>query len=255
MIMSGILVGIFGNVIFVTIQALVKDFFGENDENLKNRIYELLEMATKEFFENYGEVYIPQSSFLARESNIKLIIRSFFYGNNINLYYELDRQGFDNDPDVSEEHLLFFIETLNKLTEDDFLLSKIKTQKNYYEESKNHFEVAKETNNNVNKILDSLNKVPSKGSEKNKWMFYDNKTGKETPVKIGKRYTDKFSNGVEFEYMFNDAGTVHVNFKDIYGRVTYSEFDLDGNAKNTKLPFDLSEYTLVLPKEEVNNYT
>lgn len=243
--LSGILVGIFGNAIFSMIRGVSYDLFGDRDENLNDRIYESLEKATEAFFEKYDEIYDPHGSFLARETNIELIIKSFFYSKDINLLRDLDRQGFGDIPDVSESHLSSFLEILTEITQNDFLLNKIETQKR-------HYKVTQELGNDVKKILDSIERLPSKDAEnKPNWVFRDEKTGQKIPIETNKKYTERFSNGAEIEYMFNENGTVHVNYKDIYGRVTYTELDLDGNIKNTKLPFNLSEYTLVLPREEI----
>lgn len=69
--LDGLLIGIFGKRIFAVIQGMVTALLGEKDDDLNNRIYGSLELATKDFFKQYGQIYQPYSSFLARESNIR----------------------------------------------------------------------------------------------------------------------------------------------------------------------------------------
>lgn len=156
MLLEGILVGIFGNAIFDIIKTSVKDFVEDKDDDLKNRIYESLERAAKYFFEQHGDIYIPENSFLAREKNIELIIESYNYSNHLDLIEVLDRRSFGNTPDVSEEHLLFFVETLCRITEEDFLLSKIKEEKKHYYKSEKHYEESKEFREDIKELINSI---------------------------------------------------------------------------------------------------
>lgn len=156
MLLEGILVGIFGNAIFDIIKTSVKDFVEDKDDDLKNRIYESLERAAKYFFEQHGDIYIPENSFLAREKNIELIIESYNYSNHLDLIEVLDRRSFGNTPDVSEEHLLFFVETLCRITEEDFLLSKIKEEKKHYYKSEKHYEESKEFREDIKELTNSI---------------------------------------------------------------------------------------------------
>ncbi len=250
--LEGILVGIFGNTIFTIIQSFLTNMFHDKDEDLNNRIYESLEAATEEFFKRYGDIYkTPHNSFIARESNIRLIVNSLFYGNNINLIKEIDRRGFEEEPNVSDEHLHFFIVTLNKIMKEDYLLDKIITEKIHIQESK-------EANENIKEILETVTGQSTKDVKNNqnkaKWQLTDIATGREIPFIEGKKYHQKFPNGVEYIFMFN-GNNILVDFKDIHGRWSYHELDLEGNAKNNKFPYPISDYKLVVNENDIINRT
>jgi hypothetical protein len=249
MILEGILVGIFGNSIFAIIQSLMNSFLDDKDDDLNNRIYESLENATKDFFKEYDEIYKnPHSSFLARESNIRLIVKSIYYGKSINLLEELDRRGFDGEPDVSEEHLHFFVATLDKRMKEDYLLDKII-------EEKTHLQEAKEVNENVKKILETVIGQPTNETieKKNNWQLTDLATGKDIPFREGEKYHQKYPNGVEQIFMIK-GNKISVDFKDVNGRWSYHEIDIDsGNATNNKFPYPVSEYKIVVCESDIIN--
>lgn len=250
MAFGGILEGVFGNSIFAVIQGLMNKIYDDKDDDLNKRIYESLESTTKNFFNKYKDTYTyPHDTFLARESNIQLIIKSLFYSENIDLLNQIDKRGYRNQPNVSEEHLSYFIMTLQKTMSEDFRLNKIITEKY-------HIQGSMETKENVKKLL---NLVTAQNDTKNNdnpkrtdWKITDLSTGKELPFQIGKKYHQSFPNGVEYNYMVEED-TIYVEMKDQHGRWSYHELDLDGNAKNSKFPYELSEYKLVVQDNEVVN--
>jgi len=87
---GGILIGVFGNLIYDLIKKSLKGSITEEDADLINRIYCALDEASSQFFHHYGDEFgEPYSSFLARESNIEIIVKSMFYGNRNELVKEL----------------------------------------------------------------------------------------------------------------------------------------------------------------------
>lgn len=73
---------------------------------------------------------------------------------------ELDKRGFDNEPDVSQEHLHYFVSSLEKLMREDFILDKLL-------EEKTHIHESKLANENIKEILEvvtgqSNNTTPEK---------------------------------------------------------------------------------------------
>ena len=249
MIVEGVLIGIFGNAIFSIIQSMSNSIISEKDDELNHRIYESLEEATKDFFEKYGSTYRkPEDTFLARESNLQLIISSLFYGKKIDLINEIDRRGFHDELEVKYEHLKFFVNRLNHTMREDFMLDKIL-------EEKTHFQKNSETHDNVKKILDKVNGLASDKEDtsikpQESWKITDIKTGQEKPFKEGKRYVQKFPNGMEYNYMIVN-NIMFVEIKDPNGRVSYHEVGMDGSAKNNKFPYPISEYRLVIDETEI----
>jgi hypothetical protein len=243
-----ILLGVFGNGIYDIIKNVLKDVFHDDDDDLIQKVYCVLEETSKNFFDKYGDEFgIPSSSFLARQSNIDCIVKSLFYGNNYDLQKVLSVKGFDGTKDVTEDALNYFISTLYDNMLRDFRLSKILIEKN-------HIFQSQETSN---KIIDMLNKLANQGQTSDKkdeetfkgWTMKDS-YGNESPVIEGKSYTFKFPNGAEATYMFKD-GLIYVDFIDIHGQKSYYELDINGNLKDTRFPYELSEYSLIIPGDQI----
>lgn len=66
----------------------------------------------------------------------------------------------------------------------------------------------------------------------------------------GKQYILKFPNGVETTYMFKN-GLIYVHLIDVNGQKSYYELDFNGNVKNTKFPYELSEYKIVISDDQI----
>lgn len=249
--LEGILIGIFGNSIFAMIQGMVSALFDDKDDDLNNRIYESLELATKDFFKQYGEIYKePNSSFLARESNIRLIVQSVYFGKSMDVLEEIDRRGFDNEPNVSQGHLHHFVSTLERFMKEDFILDKIM-------EEKRHIQDSKVTNDNIKEILEIVTgqSANTTTEKKGNWQLTDLATGDKIPFAEGKRYHQRYENGVEQIFMIK-GDTISVDFKDEHGRWSYHEIDIsNGSAKNNKFPYPISDYKLVVNDSDIINKT
>lgn len=245
-----ILIGIFGNAIYDSIKEGLRDIFVDKDDDLVARVYDALEEASKSFFTefdtDFGE---PSSSFLARQDNIDVIIKSMFYGNNYDLVCQLSPIGFDGVPDVSNDALLFFVSKLNEAIMKDFRLNKIITEKNHIIESR-------ETSN---KILDTLNTMLKRDSDKaglkepsfKNWVMKD-EYGNEERIVEGKQYNIRFSNGIDITYMFKNE-LIYIDYLDVNGQRSYYELDTNGNVKKSKFPYNLSEYKVLIPEEQIVN--
>lgn len=242
-----ILLGIFGNSIYDLIKAGLKDTFIDKDDDLIGRIHSALEESSKQFFVKYGiEFGEPSSSFLARKTNIDKIVKSVFFENNFELVNELSPKGFDGANDITQEALYFFTEKLNECMMKDFRLNKIIIEKNHIYESK-------ETSKRIMDLLNNLQHMQIEGDTKEEgfygWTMQD-ELGNESPLIEGKQYVHKFPNGAETTYMFKN-GLIYVDFIDIHGQKSYYELDINGNVKNTKFPYELSEYKLVIPDDQI----
>lgn len=66
----------------------------------------------------------------------------------------------------------------------------------------------------------------------------------------GKQYILKFPNEVETTYMFKH-GLIYVHLIDVNGQKSYYELDFNGNVKNTKFPYELSEYKIVISDDQI----
>jgi hypothetical protein len=254
--LSGILVGIFGNGIYDIIKFSIKDTLLEKDDDFINRIYNSIEEASKLFFTKFGNEFgEPSESFLARQSNIDIIVKSCFYGNSFELIKEISPQGFDLSENLTYEALYFFVSKLDEVMMKDFRLNKIITEKRHINESK-------ENSNKIMNLLNSLVQQNQKSGDITKensfrgWAMKD-ASGNDIPFVEGKKYIAEGDNGVEISCMFKN-GQIYVDFTDIHGQKSYYELDIDGNVKDSKFPHDLSEYKLIIPEEQIvnkNTYT
>jgi len=248
MIIEGILLGILGNGAYDLVKSLLKDIFGEEDEDLTQRLYQCIEVASKAFFSKYQDEFgNPNSSFLARQENLDKILRSIYYGNDDELINIISPKGFDGAKDASKDSILYFVENLEKAMLNDFRLNMILTEKRHITESR---EMGDKIYHLLSQIVNSSkNEAVIVPDNKEKFTLTDG-TGNKLPFKEGEVYLQKYPNGVQIEYMVKN-GLIYVDFTDLYGQKAYYEVDFDGNVKNTKFPYDLSEYKIDIPMKDI----
>lgn len=243
---SGILIGIFGSLIYDLIKESLNDSFRKEDADLINRVQTALEEASIQFFERFGDEFgEPCSSFLAREYNIDTIVKSMFYGNKNDLVKELSPKSFDGTKDVTIEALQFFVDILNEAMMKDFRLNKIIIEKNHISESH-------ETSAKITNLIENLLNQGKVTDDKNNDSFKDwkitDEEGNEIDFIEGKQYIHKFSNGFEINVMFKN-NLIYIEVLDIHGQKSYYESDMDGNVKDTIFPYALEEYKLIIPHD------
>lgn len=245
---EGILVGIFSNSIFSFIQNANEKVDKQNDNDLAQRIHNVLEKTTKEFFRKYSKLYPnPETSFIANENNIEIIIDYFHFGKEINLKKSLDSKGIDGKTYIKNQHLDYFIQRLEKNINEDYRLSKIKATKEHYVDSQEAFSDIKD----IKRLL-GLGDGKSTRKE-NSWEFKDAVTGEKTEHKEGEKYHLKYPNGAEQIFMVKDD-IISVDIKGENAKWAYYEMDMKtGAIIDNKFPYPLSEYNLVLVESEILN--
>ncbi|ABR48423.1 hypothetical protein Amet_2265 [Alkaliphilus metalliredigens QYMF] len=243
-----ILLGIFGTEMCNLIKKALKDSLVDRDEDLIERIHSSIEEASKVFFEVYGSQFgKPSSSFLARQSNIEVIVKSIFYGSNFELSNELWPEGFDGAADASRQSLDFFVDKLNEIMMKDFRLNQIITEKKHISENEKNFK-------DIMELLGTLTqqgKTLENNKNFNNWIMKD-EYGKESKIIEGKQYRKKFPNGLDYKYMFKDD-LIYVEILDLHGQKSYYELDINGNVKDSKFPYELSEYKLIVAEDQIVN--
>ncbi len=242
---EGLLMGVFGNAIFEIIKFAIKNKFADADDDLVDRIYNCLEEATKCFFEEYHDEFGDANScFLARQKNIDIIVSHMFYDNNKDLVEELSVEGFDGAKPASKDALIFFVNKLFKLMMNDFRLNQIITEKDHIAEGHEIMDMLK-------KFIKPTGSVSnSKEDRKDEWVIKDNQ-GNDTKLIEGRQYVFKFPN-IEYRIMFKE-GNHYIEVINKNGQKSYYELDKNFNMKDGKLPYELAEYTLIIPEEEVVN--
>jgi len=74
--------------------------------------------------------------------------------------------------------------------------------------------------------------------------------GNEIPFIECKQYIRKFPNGLETKVMFKN-NLIYVEMIDIHGQKSYYEIDINGNVKDTKFPYPLEKYKLIISDDLV----
>lgn len=249
MIVEGVLAGIVGNFLHQKLADCFKEVYGVNDDILVDRTYKAFMKACELFFKKYGNEFgLPEDSFLILEENWELILRSIFYSapklNASNINPQSPSGDFVTPELIVEE----FVEMLEKEMRRDFLLDKIVSEKEYRENTSfTQSEV-------LRKIEGLCGKCESGVSDEGEPLpfYYE---GKE--ASHGKIYTVRSPNGNVMRAMVKgkDIFVEHI-FND--GAIAYYEVDINGELKNTKLPYPIEEYEVVVPenlllKEDIVN--
>lgn len=245
---EGILVGIFSNSIFSFIQNANEKVDKQNDNDLVQRIHNVLEKTTKDFFSKYSKLYPnPETTFIAKESNIEIIIDYFHFGKEINLKMSLDPKGIDGKTYIKNQHLDYFIQRLENNINEDYRLSKIKATKEHYVDSQEAF-------SDIKDIKRLLGLGYDKSTEKeSSWEFKDAVTGEKIEHKEGEKHHLKYPNGAEQIFMVN-GDIISVDIKGMNDKWAYYEMDMKtGAIIDNKFPYPLSEYNLVLVESEILN--
>lgn len=230
------LIGIGINGVYDLIKASVKDITEEENSELIEKIYNCVDCSVKEFFEHYHNKYgKPNDSFLARQENYNLIVKQMFYSEKSLLRDKLNRSGF-NGITADDESIDYFIDCLSNEMKKHYVLDKIIAEK--------------ECMNKIDEIYDTISNRHLENKNNKLDFTIKNSDGKQVPFEKGRIYHKKYENGVEYKIMINEGG-YHVEVKDIYDRVAYYDLDFHGRVTFFKPPFELTEFELVIPNEQV----
>lgn len=153
MFLETILLGVSGNTIYEFIKLSVKHIFGQNNNEVTDKIYNAFETAVQRFYERYGNEFGNLSdSFLAREENWQIILKSMFYSNSRIITDDLIPEGFQEAKPATIESMNYFIEELYKEMKKDFFLDKIIKEK----------EFMVNTTEKINKVLKKIDSISKK---------------------------------------------------------------------------------------------
>lgn len=248
MIIEGILIGVLGNAAYELIKGIGSQVFDESDDDLYKRLYNAIDKACELFFKKYSNTYgSPDNSFLARQENIEIIVKSIYYNNQDNLYDKISPKGFDGAPDASLEAIKFYISTLQKIMLEDFRLDKILVEKKHIRESD---EKNKQIIGLLEQLVNQNHKVEQQSSKHKENYTMLDMLGNKLPFNEGKRYDYTFPDGTILTFMIK-KDTIFADFTAIDGMVSYYELDFSGNVKESKFPFELSEYKVYIPQEHI----
>lgn len=220
--------------------------FKDDSTQIEVRMVEALDKTTKTFFDKYKNKYGRiEESFMGRETNIELIYKSMFPGEDINLIKEINRNGFNGNPLISENDLKEFLNEFYKQCKKDFLLSELLSNKEFKKETLDHLE-------GIHRKFEDLKLgllADNKSSFEN-FNFFDAKTNTPIDIELGKKYIFSDREG-KITYMF-DKETVFVKKELVNGTKSYLEYNIKNDSiENLKLPYPLSDYQLEYDKDEL----
>lgn len=240
---EGVLIGIFGSSAYDLIKRLLKNTFGIENEELTKKVYNALDSASKTFFDRYTDEFgEPHSSFLAREENWKIVLKSTYYSASELSVSDFNLKGFEHSKDATIEAVEYFISCVKDEMQNDWFLDKILTEKTHQDTV-----IA-----NQNKMSDTLNNILNEnGSKQEKEIRLAHTDYPEGWLpEEGKPYTKYFDNGCKVNFV-RQGNIIHLEQTLPGGGIVYYEVDPDGNVKDVDLPYPLKEYSLSIPDDLV----
>jgi|GEM_PF-4651627 len=119
-------------------------FSGE--DVLKAKVEEAYESASNVFYNKYGDEYGDElSSFLVRQQNIDVVVKSLFYGSDDISEEMINKKSFDGYKNVTSKVVIDFINILEDEFHKDFYLDKILTEKAFINDTrKEQYEIKQE---------------------------------------------------------------------------------------------------------------
>lgn len=246
MIVSGILIGMLGNTAYDIVKNLIVENLDIEENEMIKKIYGCIDLTTKQFFDRYNDHFgKPEDSFLARQENISIILKSLYFDSDIDLKKDLDRRGYAKDIDASDEAIEYFMDTLFTTMKKDIELNNYLTSKKHIIESKLDNQIIIDLLTKLNNNMPIDNKTSSESSN---WMIKDQLgnlskyiPGKPIKVKMERSYA---------ELMIKDD-IYYIEFIDNNGLKSYYEVNKKGEIIDFRPPFLLSEYSLKLNSEDV----
>lgn len=226
-----------------------KLFKDENASIISGKLEHYLDKTTEEFFRKHNQYGYDHDSFLANENNVSLILKSMFYGEEIDLINEIDRRGFNDNSEISKEHLEEFLTLFYKNCKSDFELADIMYDKNFKRNTSNSLEY-------LEKGMDRLLKQQKVSeTEKVGWTAYDERTNESMNILERKKYNINHENGLSQTFKIN-GDVISYKQTTLSGEKIYADVDMEtGTAFNIKPPFPWEEYSIVYDEDEVIHKT
>ncbi|MEC0126526.1 hypothetical protein [Paenibacillus pabuli] len=241
-----ILLGVLGNSAYDILKKIIKKQFGQEDEEIIQMFITSIETTSKHFFDIYGDEYgTLESSFLSVQQNWEVLLRSIFYGAEEIKGENFIISGLGLDKGEVLKGANKFLELLQLEMSKQWKLDKILTEKRHMIESEKYM---KETNEKLSflenfiKGLASTNQ-PSKDSE---IPSIEANLGI-NKIEFNKKYKMDFINGASINYMLNQE-LIYVEYVFEDGATAYYEVDYSGAVRNSKFPYPLEQYEIVIPE-------
>lgn len=242
MMIGSIMISILGAAVYDGVKEISKELTGIKDDEIIDKIYECIENSMIKFKNEYSEKYKKgNDSFLAREENLKLMIQLFHYSSSIDLIKQLNKKGFVENMDATEEEIISFVNILNQEINEYFVLDKIITEK------KN----ANVINDKLDNIGSDIKRITRKNNEEIKNEMYlvkEDGTKISCENKIKSKY--KLGEDTIVETLMKNK-TCHVDVTNRNGDNSY--YEIDNQNGLTSSTIDLSKYKLDFIEEDILN--
>jgi len=241
---SGVLAGILGNGAYDFVKTLTGSLFGEQSDELTQRVYAALDGAADQFFETYDDQFgEPSNSFLAREENWKAVLQSVYYSSDALDAQQLNGEGYHEARHATPEALSHFVNLVKENMHSDWFLDKILVDKSRRQEVVQNQEA-------MASILNALiSSTDDEVTPKEHRLAHPDYPDGWLPEE-GKPYTKSFSNGGKVNFV-RQGSIIHLEQTLPSGEKVYYEIDPEGNLEDIDLPYPLREYELVIPESIV----
>lgn len=214
-----------------TVKTLVSDIFQEDNQELLDTVYDAIDYASEKYFDRYGDQFgTPSDSFLSRQENWDVVLRSMFYGQDELKIEDFNLEGYNDAPTPTTKSLEYLIESLLNVMRKNWELDKILSEKKGLRQI-----------DEIKSIVGGL--AGKKGNNEILVQAFIDKEAKR-PIQ-NKLYELNLENGARLTYMVKkDTACVEYIFPD--GASAYYEVDIEGNVNKYKSPYPLDQYSVVL---------
>jgi hypothetical protein len=245
--MDGIITGLLGTSMYDIAKKCLGDVITVPDEDLLTRIDMVIKNSAKTFFAKYkNEFGSPENSFLARQENIETIFKWLYYDSDFVLADKIIKSG-EHYGSITREALNEFTDILTENMKKDYKLDKIITQKGFM---KNTDRGIDEILSKITQIANNYNNGKRNADGAGEWTISDFDGNNSVPYRQGEKYTLAGEDGGYTSFMMKD-NSIFVDIKAPDMPAAYYELDLDGNIKSMNPPYNINEYTIEIPQNDV----
>jgi len=239
--MFSVLIGILGNAVYDSI----------NLRNIEKKLIECYERAEKNFYKKYGNKYGDEkSSFLVREDNINVVVKSFFYNIEELSFNDFIPNSFDGYDNPSKDAIIDFINMIKAEVNNDFELVKLLVEKKHIIEQKEEHSLIISKIDNLNEKLEfkELEKRISSLEQSLRLTNENNNSNVNSLIISNEIETALRENSIHFDketkiYLNDDSGNIE-------GQLIVRYTDFLSNFKNFSELLNYSYYTQKVIKLE-----
>lgn len=151
-----IIIGVLGNTAYDILKKFFKKHFGVDEDPILQLFIDSIKSTSSKFFHAYGDAYgTISSSFLSKENNWEILLKSIFYGAKEIDENSFDFRGLGIDRDDALAGAKNFIEILSLEMRKNRQLDKLLTEKKHIYDTAKHIEESQQRHSLIMETLNS----------------------------------------------------------------------------------------------------